>query len=96
MMEDIPLDLRHHTVKKKLKFPDGWFMTEERREQLKAIRAETAIRSKERREKGHSIVDGKQLVQGHFGSPSAYEVEHYVPQMAKKYVRPRGGRISAR
>jgi len=94
MFEDIPLDLRHHRIKKHPKFPKEWYMTEERRKQLVDLRIDARLKDGERREKG-LLVDGKDVVQGYLGSLSAYEEEQYVPLMAKKYVRIRGGRMKS-
>lgn len=55
---DIPLDLRHHKPKTRLQFPESWNMTEERRQQLAARRAERLNAQKERA----AIVDGNQIV----------------------------------
>ncbi|KAJ5638065.1 hypothetical protein N7490_007944 [Penicillium lividum] len=57
---DIPLDLRHHKPKGRPQFPDSWKMTEERRRQLAARRAERYNAEKQR----EAIVDGNQIV-GH-------------------------------
>ncbi|KKK19457.1 hypothetical protein ARAM_004143 [Aspergillus rambellii] len=54
---DIPLDLRHHKPKQKLRFPQSWAMTETRRKQIEANRAERA-----RRENSSTIVDGNSVV----------------------------------
>lgn len=55
---DIPLDLRHHKPKTRLQFPESWKMTEERRQQLAARRAERINAEKERAQ----IVDGNAVV----------------------------------
>ena len=55
---DIPLDLRHHKPKLRLRFPESWNMTEERRQQLAARRAERLEAEKQR----EAIVDGNQIV----------------------------------
>lgn len=56
---DIPLDLRHHKPKKtRLQFPESWNMTEERRQQLAARRAERINAEKERA----AVVDGNEAV----------------------------------
>lgn len=55
---DIPLDLRHHKPKVRPQFPESWKMTEERRQQLSARRAERIAAEKERQ----AIVDGNQIV----------------------------------
>jgi small subunit ribosomal protein S35 len=55
---DIPLDLRHHKPKQKLRFPESWILTQERKKQLEATRAER----KRLENEGRSIVDGKSVV----------------------------------
>ncbi|KAI9368775.1 mitochondrial ribosomal subunit protein-domain-containing protein [Aspergillus egyptiacus] len=55
---DIPLDLRHHKPKTKLRFPESWIMTPERKKQLEANRAERARRLQER----EGIVDGNAIL----------------------------------
>ncbi|KAL2821943.1 mitochondrial ribosomal subunit protein-domain-containing protein [Aspergillus granulosus] len=55
---DIPLDLRHHKPKKSIKFPSSWVMTEQRKQQLEASRAERARQESERQ----GIVDGKSVI----------------------------------
>lgn len=55
---DIPLDLRHHKPKTRVQFPESWKMTEERRQQLAARRAERLSAEKER----EAIVDGREIV----------------------------------
>ncbi|KAB8236148.1 mitochondrial 37S ribosomal protein mS35 [Aspergillus alliaceus] len=56
--KDVPLDLRHHKPKTRLQFPDSWKMTEERKKQIEARRAE---RKRQEMEKA-GIVDGKVVV----------------------------------
>lgn len=55
---DIPLDLRHHKPKVQYTFPEEWKMTETRRRQLAADRANRISAEKAR----NSIVDGKESV----------------------------------
>ncbi|KAJ5190450.1 uncharacterized protein N7498_009435 [Penicillium cinerascens] len=55
---DIPLDLRHHKPKTRIQFPESWNMTEERRQQLAARRAERLNAEKAR----PAIVDGNKVV----------------------------------
>ncbi|KAE8349869.1 mitochondrial ribosomal subunit protein-domain-containing protein [Aspergillus coremiiformis] len=55
---DVPLDLRHHKPKPKLRFPDSWKMTEERKKQIEARRADRLRQEKERA----GIVDGKTVI----------------------------------
>lgn len=55
---DIPLDLRHHKPKTRIQFPESWNMTEERRQQLAARRAERLNAEKARA----AIVDGNKVV----------------------------------
>ncbi|KAJ5125438.1 hypothetical protein N7526_007615 [Penicillium atrosanguineum] len=55
---DLPLDLRHHKPKTRVQFPEAWNMTEERRQQLAARRAERIAAEKERA----AIVDGGKVI----------------------------------
>ncbi|KAL4778934.1 mitochondrial ribosomal subunit protein-domain-containing protein [Aspergillus varians] len=55
---DVPLDLRHHKPKKRQQFPESWIMTQERKKQLEANRAERERLEQERQ----SIVDGNSVV----------------------------------
>lgn len=52
---DVPLDLRHHKPKRQLRFPEEWIMTETRKKQLKARRAERERAQQEKK----VIVDGR-------------------------------------
>lgn len=45
---DIPLDLRHYKPKRKLQFPESWNLTDQRKEELRARRAERVSRGQER------------------------------------------------
>ncbi|KAL4817558.1 mitochondrial ribosomal subunit protein-domain-containing protein [Aspergillus spinulosporus] len=55
---DIPLDLRHHKPKKTLQFPKEWIMTEERKKQLEANRAERKRLEQQRQ----GVVDGNAVI----------------------------------
>lgn len=58
--DDIPLDLRHHKPKPtNPQFPEEWKMTDERRKQLEARRAERLTAQQERQ----GIVDGNAVVE---------------------------------
>ncbi|KAJ5606352.1 hypothetical protein N7510_009133 [Penicillium lagena] len=56
---DVPLDLRHHKPKVRPQFPESWKMTEERRKQLAARRAERLSLEQEQQ----AIVDGQAVLQ---------------------------------
>ncbi|KAG6035063.1 hypothetical protein E4U41_006256 [Claviceps citrina] len=62
--EDVPLDLRHHRVKQKPRFPTEWRMTAERRQQLDEHRRAAAVGDMERAEKG-ALVDGARAIEGY-------------------------------
>ncbi|EAU36497.1 conserved hypothetical protein [Aspergillus terreus NIH2624] len=55
---DVPLDLRHHKPKIRHRFPESWVMTEERKKQLEARRAERKLRQQE----GQGVIDGKTVI----------------------------------
>ncbi|KAK5987117.1 Mitochondrial ribosomal small subunit protein 24 [Cladobotryum mycophilum] len=58
---DVPLDLRHHEVKVKPRFPKEWRMTEERRKELDEYRTHAAIGDIQRAE-GGLLVDGQKVI----------------------------------
>ncbi|PLB40106.1 mitochondrial 37S ribosomal protein mS35 [Aspergillus candidus] len=55
---DLPLDLRHHTPKTPLRFPNEWNMTPERRQQLEARRKER----QQRDQQGVGVIDGNKIL----------------------------------
>ncbi|SPN99557.1 uncharacterized protein DNG_02409 [Cephalotrichum gorgonifer] len=57
MFADIPLDLRHHPVTPKLKFPAEWRLTDARRKELDEIRARAAAKDLTASEEG-KLLDG--------------------------------------
>ena len=59
----MPLDLRHHTFKRKPKFPKEWILTEERRAELARYRQEAELKDQSKLLSGQ-LVDGvKQIEQ---------------------------------
>ncbi|EFW99327.1 37S ribosomal protein [Grosmannia clavigera kw1407] len=69
-LEDIPLDTRHHTFKTKPKFPKAWRLTEERRQQLQALRAQAFLADQQKMAQG-TLVDGAQRVAASLAAPAA-------------------------
>lgn len=71
---DIPLDLRHHPIKQKPKFPTEWRLTEARRKELDELRAQSVARDVKRGDEG-KLVDGsvmlKQMLQEPAPEPEA-------------------------
>lgn len=55
---DIPLDLRHQKPQRKLRFPESWNMTEQRKKQLEGRRWEKQRLEQERK----AVVDGKLVI----------------------------------
>ncbi len=74
---DIPLDLRHHKPKPKILFPKSWAMTEERKKQLDATRAERKYLEQER----IRIVDGNDVIR---------EAIRAIPALSQEFHRSRG------
>lgn len=72
--EDVPLDLRHHRIKEKPKFPVEWRMTDERRLQLDEQRKVAAIADIQKA-KGGLLVDGKEAIDGYLMKKLAEEQE---------------------
>ncbi|PKS07523.1 hypothetical protein jhhlp_006127 [Lomentospora prolificans] len=81
MFEDIPLDLRHHPIKAKPKFPIEWRMTEERRRELDQIRARSIEKDLQSGEKG-KLIDGGAVVQGFLNEP--VQEREKVPEMVRR------------
>lgn len=48
--ENIPFDFRHHKPKTRLRFPEEWKMTDARRQELEAARAQRLQKEEERRD----------------------------------------------
>lgn len=84
---DIPLDLRHHTPSKpKIPFPNSWNMTEERKKQLEAKRAE-------RQQSHRSVVDGNEIaIQAAKTMPALKEPVNPAQQRVPVRGRPLGRR----
>ncbi|MCJ1371176.1 37S ribosomal protein S24, mitochondrial [Loxospora ochrophaea] len=61
-LEDVPVDFRHHKWKVPPVFPDGWKLTEGRRERLTKEREKRAVEEGERRVKGE-VVDGVRVIE---------------------------------
>lgn len=60
--EDIPLDLRHHKVKKRMVFPEHWKLTPERREALEAKRR-TLLLEEGKRVEQDRVVSGAAAIE---------------------------------
>lgn len=60
--EDIPLDLRHHKVKKRLVFPEAWKLTPKRREALEAKRRALLLEEGKRVEQDR-VVSGQAAIE---------------------------------
>ena len=62
MFEDIPLDLRHRPIQKKLKFPLEWRLTPERKDALVEARTQAYLIDQAKTADG-TIVDGKHMIE---------------------------------
>ncbi|KAK2612325.1 37S ribosomal protein S24, mitochondrial [Conoideocrella luteorostrata] len=76
--EDVPLDLRHHQIKEKPRFPKEWRMTKERRLELEEQRKVAALEDLKRAE-GGLLVDGKKSIDG-------YLLERLIEEQEKQRV----------
>ncbi|SPQ26595.1 a23ddb1e-d4ac-4ad6-9887-4ff0a3bfb07e [Thermothielavioides terrestris] len=76
MFEDIPLDTRHHTFKKQIKFPKEWYLTEERKKELAAQREQALLLDEQKRAEG-TMIDGAQIIQQ--ALLASQQVEEPVP-----------------
>ena len=87
--EDVPLDLRHHRVKAKPKFPKEWRLTAERRLELDEQRKQAAIADLQRAE-GGLLVDGKKAIDGYLMQRLAEEQEKQ--RVAELVPAPKAGK----
>ena len=62
MFEDVPLDFRHHKFKRKPTFPDGWKLSQERRDQIEGERERRALEEGKKEQDGRIIV-GAQIIE---------------------------------
>ncbi|KIH88111.1 37S ribosomal protein [Sporothrix brasiliensis 5110] len=67
--EDIPLDTRHHKFKYKPSFPKEWRMTEERKKELEAARAQSYLLDQTKAAQG-TLIDGVQRIQASLAAPA--------------------------
>ncbi|KAG5972006.1 hypothetical protein E4U55_000955 [Claviceps digitariae] len=79
---DVPLDLRHHQVRKKPRFPVKWLMTDERQLEVREHWRAAALEDMERAEKG-LFVDGAKAIDGYLMQKLA---EEQVKQRAEERV----------
>jgi small subunit ribosomal protein S35 len=86
MFEDIPLDTRHHTFKKQIKFPKEWYLTEERKKELAAQREQALLLDEQKRAEG-TMIDGAQIIQQ--ALLASQQVEEPVPVMRGRLARGR-------
>ena len=92
--EDVPLDLRHHRVKAKPKFPKEWTLTEERREELAKYRQGMALKDQQREIAGH-LIDGVRQIEQELAKPP--KVTNAVPELvAAGRGKGSGKRVSVR
>ncbi|KAK6064740.1 hypothetical protein SCUP515_11622 [Seiridium cupressi] len=75
--EDVPLDTRHHQAKAKPKYPKGWYLTEERVQQLESYRQNSLLLDQAREDAG-SLVDGAQVIENHFKTPELVTMPAHV------------------
>lgn len=62
---DVPLDLRHHPIKIKPRFPKEWRMSPERKAELDTIRQQALLQDEQKQHKG-LLIDGLSEIQGAF------------------------------
>ncbi|PNY27475.1 37S ribosomal protein S24, mitochondrial [Tolypocladium capitatum] len=95
---DVPLDLRHHQIKAKPRFPKEWRLTNERRLQLDEDRQRAAIADMKRAE-GGLLVDGRKAIDDFLVQKMVEEQEkQQVAELvaAPKAARPSGGASRAK
>lgn len=77
--EDIPLDTRHHVVKKKPKFPKEWLMTEDRKRALEGAWEKAMIEDATKFEQGE-LVDGGQSIEKFLQEKTQEEMRKQLEQ----------------
>ncbi|KAI9788415.1 MAG: 37S ribosomal protein S24, mitochondrial [Peltula sp. TS41687] len=92
---DIQFDFRHHTFKKKLKFPDEWRMTAERRDYLDRSRQEKQLLD-DNRIKQYRLIDGAEEVIKRQKSLAALESKSRTPVVVESAKGGKGGKRSTR
>ncbi|KAI0024231.1 hypothetical protein F4780DRAFT_776056 [Xylariomycetidae sp. FL0641] len=81
MFEDIPLDLRHHPVTVKPKFPKEWRLTEERMKFIQDTRQASLLLDQTKEQEG-TLISGPEKIQQAFATPD-YELNLKVPAYEK-------------
>jgi len=71
MFEDVPFDFRHHTPRSRLKFPEQWKMTAEKKARLEEQRMK-AVEAERERVRGR-LVDGEEALRVALPLPKAQE-----------------------
>lgn len=66
---DVPLDLRHHPIKPKPKFPVEWRLTEARKKELDEMRAASLARDVKRGEEG-KLINGSEVLKQLLNQPA--------------------------
>jgi small subunit ribosomal protein S35 len=90
MFEDIPLDTRHHVFKVKPKFPREWRMTEERKKELQALRAQR-FQLDEAKKSAGTLTSGTEAIKAALEGPaSAGEIPQLVRVAGIAQRDPRG------
>lgn len=93
--EDLPLDLRHHPIKIKPKFPKEWRLTDKRRRQLEKIRGGIAAMEATKAEQGR-LVSGQQMIEEFLLVKSVEEQEMQAKlQAAQAVTMPKSTRMSS-
>lgn len=85
---DVPLDLRHHKIKAKPRFPKEWLMTEERRKELEEGRRQLKFEEIQAVESGN-MVDGKQAIEKYLVQKQEEEQQQKVAELV---AAPKGGK----
>lgn len=76
--EDVPLDLRHHKIRAKPRFPKEWRMSEERMQQIVAYREEAKQIEAAKKAEG-KLVNGVQIINKALASRAAAKAA--VPEL---------------
>ncbi|TVY34131.1 37S ribosomal protein S24, mitochondrial [Lachnellula subtilissima] len=89
---DVPLDIRHHHFKPKLRFPQEWALTDERREQLAQYRLQMEQKDQKLELEGQ-LVDGLKQIEQVISRPIA---EVALPEMVLAGGKVAGGKAKGK
>jgi len=96
MFEDVPLDFRHHKVKRRVEFPEEWKLSEERSKGLESERKRREIEEEARVEEGRLLVGARIIEEAMAALPVVEESKVLVEAQQGKRGKAKMARASRR